>query len=357
LSTQIRATAETAVERRAAPPDVRLIGLRKSYGEVVAVAGIDLEIAGGEFFTMLGPSGSGKTTTLRLIAGFERPDGGRVELGGVDVTGRPPYSRDVNTVFQDYALFPHMTVAENVGYGLKVKGIRKGQREGQVREVLRMVRLDGYGGRRTEQLSGGQRQRVALARAIVNAPRVLLLDEPLGALDLKLRQQMQVELKLMQQQLGFTFVYVTHDQEEALTMSDRLAVFNAGRIEQVGSPAEIYEHPVTEFVAGFVGVSNVVERDGRRFTIRPEKIRMLDEGEPGASGMQSERGNVRDVVYVGMVTRYVVELDRGGELTVVRQNLETSSQEALEQRGRRVRLEWRPEHTYTIEPDRKETQE
>jgi len=329
-------------------PDVRLVGLRKSYGDVAAVDGVDLEIAPGEFFTLLGPSGSGKTTTLRLIAGFERPDGGRVDLHGRDVTAVAPYERDVNTVFQDYALFPHMTVAENVAYGLRVRGVPRRERRGRVDEVLRIVRLPGLGERKPIQLSGGQRQRVALARALVNSPRVLLLDEPLGALDLKLRQEMQIELKRIQREVsdvGMTFVYVTHDQEEALTMSDRLAVFNEGRIEQVGAPAEVYERPATEFVAGFIGVSNVLERDGRKFTVRPEKIRMTDDGE--GSG---EPGRIRDVVYVGMFTRYIVELDSGGALTVVRQNLETSSQEALESRGKRVRLEWRPEHTFEIQP-------
>jgi putative spermidine/putrescine transport system ATP-binding protein len=313
--------------------------VRRHYGDVRAVDGVDLEIAPGEFFTMLGPSGSGKTTTLRLIAGFEQPDEGRIELEGRDVTRVPPYLRDVNTVFQDYALFPHMTVAENVEYGLRVKGVPRRIRRSRVDEALKMVR-------KPLQLSGGQRQRVALARALVNSPSVLLLDEPLGALDLKLRQEMQIELKRIQREMsdvGMTFVYVTHDQEEALTMSDRLAVFNDGRIEQVGTPAEVYEHPMTEFVAGFVGVSNVLERDFRRITIRPEKIAMYDD-----DGRGGETGRIRDVVYVGMITRYIVELDSGGELVVVRQNLETSSQEALEARGRRVRLEWRPEHTYEI---------
>jgi putative spermidine/putrescine transport system ATP-binding protein len=328
--------------------DVRLDGVRKTYGDVVAVDRVDLEIEAGEFFTLLGPSGSGKTTTLRLIAGFERPDEGRVELSGVDVTGRAPYERDVNTVFQDYALFPHMSVADNVGYGLRVKGVARRERKARVDAALELVRLPKLGARRPVQLSGGQRQRIALARSLVNRPRVLLLDEPLGALDLKLRQEMQIELKRIQQDVGLTFVYVTHDQEEALTMSDRLAVFNEGRIEQTGTPAEVYERPATEFVAGFVGVSNVLERDGRRFTVRPEKIHMLAEGEVAERGDTVEPGRIRDVVYVGMFTRYVVELDSGGELTVVRQNLETSSQEALESKGRRVRLEWRPEHTYEI---------
>jgi len=334
--------------------DVRLDGVRKTYGEVVAVDRVDLEIQVGEFFTLLGPSGSGKTTTLRLIAGFERPDEGRIELSGVDVTGRAPYERDVNTVFQDYALFPHMSVADNVGYGLRVKGVPRRERRERVEAALEMVRLPKLGGRRPIQLSGGQRQRIALARSLVNRPRVLLLDEPLGALDLKLRQEMQIELKRIQQDVGLTFVYVTHDQEEALTMSDRLAVFNDGRIEQIGAPAEVYERPATEFVAGFVGVSNVLERKGRRFTVRPEKIHMLGEDEVAQRGDTVEPGRIRDVVYVGMFTRYVVELDSGGELTVVRQNLETSSQEALESKGRRVRLEWRPEHTYEIESTPKE---
>ncbi|HEY6067119.1 MAG TPA: ABC transporter ATP-binding protein [Gaiellaceae bacterium] len=333
--------------------DVRLVGVRKSYGDVVAVDGVDLEIATGEFFTLLGPSGSGKTTTLRLIAGFERPDAGRIELRGVDVSGKPPYERDVNTVFQDYALFPHMTVAENVGYGLRVKRVPRSERKRRVEEALNVVRLPGLGNRKPIQLSGGQRQRVALARSLVNRPQVLLLDEPLGALDLKLRQEMQVELKRIQRavsEVGITFVYVTHDQEEALTMSDRLAVFNNGRIEQVGAPAEVYERPTTEFVAGFVGVSNVLVRDGRRFTVRPEKIHMLDLDDNASTTDAVEPGRIKDVIYVGMFTRYIVELDSGGELTVVRQNLETSSQEALEHRGKRVHLEWRPEHTFEIEP-------
>ena len=348
MSTQARERAsEAPPATAAAPPDVRLIGLRKTYGDVVAVAHAEFEIAPGEFFTMLGPSGSGKTTTLRLIAGFERPDEGRIELGGVDVTRRPPFTRDVNTVFQDYALFPHMSVAENVGYGLRVRRVPRKIRRDRVEEALNMVRLGGYGDRRPVQLSGGQRQRVALARSIVNRPRVLLLDEPLGALDLKLRQEMQLFLKSLQTDLEITFLYVTHDQEEALTMSDRIAVFNAGRIEQIGTPADVYERPATEFVAGFIGVSNILERGGRTFTVRPEKIQMLQDGESGESG---ERGRIREVVYVGMFTRYIVELDSGGELSVVEQNLETSSQEALESKGRRVRLEWRPEHTFEIEP-------
>src|SRR5438876_1080996 len=252
----------------AAASAINVTGLRKRYGDVTALADVDLVVREGEFFTLLGPSGSGKTTTLRLIAGFERPDAGRIELHGRDVTGRAPYERDVNTVFQDYALFPHMTVGENVGYGLRVRGVARRERRRRVEEILGIVRLPGLADRKPIQLSGGQRQRVALARALVNSPRVLLLDEPLGALDLKLRQEMQIELQRIQREVGeaITFVYVTHDQEEALTMSDRLAVFSEGRIEQIGTPAEVYEHPQTEFVAGFVGVSNVLERAGRRFT-------------------------------------------------------------------------------------------
>jgi putative spermidine/putrescine transport system ATP-binding protein len=340
LATQAPLRAE--VDAPAAAAAVRLTGIRRAFGDVVAVDGVDLEIATGEFFTMLGPSGSGKTTTLRVIAGFERPDAGHVELSGVDVTRTAPSERDVNTVFQDYALFPHMTVLDNVEYGLRVRGMRRSERRAKADEVLERVRLPHVGGRRPAELSGGQRQRVALARAIVNSPSVLLLDEPLGALDLKLRQEMQVFLKELQRELGITFVYVTHDQEEALTMSDRLAVFNNGRIEQIGTPADVYEHPETEFVAGFVGVSNVLVREGRRFTIRPEKIAMTGDGGSG------EPGVVREVIYLGMVTRYIVDLDAGGSLVVVQQNLETSSQQALEAQGRRVRLSWRPEHTYEI---------
>ena len=328
-------------------PDIRLRGLVKRYGGQVAVDGVDLDVRRGEFFTLLGPSGSGKTTTLRMIAGFERPDEGTVELGGEEVSGRPPFERDVNTVFQDYALFPHLSVADNIAYGLRIRKVPKPERRTRVDEALEMVRLPKLGARKPSQLSGGQRQRVALARAIVNRPRVLLLDEPLGALDLKLRQEMQVELKRIQQEVGITFVYVTHDQEEALTMSDRLAVFNEGRIEQVGGPAEVYEHPASEFIAGFVGVSNVLERGGRRFTIRPEKVRILDAG-GSPNGLHTEPGVVRDVAYAGMVTRYLVDLEGGGELHVVKQNLEETSAQALEQRGRRVTVGWSDGQTYTI---------
>ena len=332
---------------------VGLTEIRKTYGDVVAVERLSLEVRAGEFFTLLGPSGSGKTTTLRVIAGFELADSGRVELHGVDVTTSPPYERPVNTVFQDYALFPHMSVSENVAYGLRVKGIGKRERSERAGEALHMVRLPDIADRRPIQLSGGQRQRVALARALVNRPRVLLLDEPLGALDLKLRQEMQLELKSIQRELSerITFVYVTHDQDEALTMSDRIAVFSHGRVEQVGTPGEVYEHPVNEFVAGFVGTSNIVVRDGRRYTVRPEKIRMLGEQE---SDSAAAAGIVRDVAYLGSVTRYVVELDEGQMLVVLRQNLDMSAAKALQQRGRRVRLAWRWEDASELDTNQEE---
>jgi putative spermidine/putrescine transport system ATP-binding protein len=327
--------------------DVRLVGVSKRYGEVAAVHDLDLEVKRGEFFTLLGPSGSGKTTTLRMIAGFEEPDNGRVELAGRDVTGLPPYDRSVNTVFQDYALFPHMSVGENVAYGLRVKGVGKEERRQRASEALATVRLGGYEARKPNQLSGGQQQRVALARAIVNKPRVLLLDEPLGALDLKLREQMQVELKAIQGQVGITFIYVTHDQEEALTMSDRIAVFNDGGVEQIGPPTDIYERPENAFVAGFVGVSNLLERDGQRFTVRPEKISIIENG-AGPKGLHVEEGTIKDVSYAGMITRYLVDLEAGGELQIVRQNLETSSAEVQAERGRKVKIGWRADQTVAV---------
>jgi putative spermidine/putrescine transport system ATP-binding protein len=349
-------SASTSARARALDAAVRLEGVRKVFGETEAVAGIDLEIADGEFFSMLGPSGSGKTTTLRMIAGFEQPSSGRILLHGHDVTGVPPFDRDVNTVFQDYALFPHMNVAANVAYGLMVRRVDRAERERRVTDALRMVRLAGFGSRKPSQLSGGQRQRVALARALVNRPRVLLLDEPLGALDLKLREEMQIELKAIQQQVGITFIYVTHDQEEALTMSDRLAVFSDGRIEQVGSPADVYEQPATPFVAGFVGTSNLLRGEVARavigaegtFTVRPEKIRMADTGAPMADDEIAANGVIRDVIYLGSDTRYVVALEAGGELVVTQQNLETSSMEVLAARGRAVRLVWKRRHVLAL---------
>ncbi len=344
--------ATTSDEEYGAAPgaedvDVRLVGVSKHYGEVTAVESLDLEVKRGEFFTFLGPSGSGKTTTLRMIAGFEEPDTGRVELGGKDVTGLPPYDRSVNTVFQDYALFPHMSVGENVAYGLRVKGVDKAERRKRASEALATVQLGGYETRKPNQLSGGQQQRVALARAIINEPRVLLLDEPLGALDLKLREQMQIELKAIQGQVGITFIYVTHDQEEALTMSDRIAVFNEGRVEQIGPPTEIYERPDNAFVAGFVGVSNLLERDGERFTVRPEKIFIVENGQ-APKGLHVEEGTIKDVSYAGMITRYLVDLEAGGELQIVRQNLETTSAEVQAERGRKVKIGWRADQTVAV---------
>jgi len=327
---------------------VRFSNVSRHFGEVKAVDAVSLELFDGEFFSMLGPSGSGKTTCLRLIAGFEQPTGGVIELHGRNVVGIPPYERDVNTVFQDYALFPHMTVGDNVGYGLMIKRVPKKERQERVRDMLELVQLPGLGDRKPSQLSGGQRQRVALARALINHPGVLLLDEPLGALDLKLRQQMQIELKSLQQRLGITFVYVTHDQEEALTMSDRLAVFNQGKIEQLGTPAEVYERPQTEFVAGFVGISNIIRGaaaqkitgSGGAFSIRPEKIRICSPETPNTPELFSEEGVIRDVIYLGMHTRYLVELKDGGDLTVVEQNLQSTSMDVLAAKGRRVKLMW-----------------
>ncbi|HNK63134.1 MAG TPA: ABC transporter ATP-binding protein [Anaerolineales bacterium] len=324
----------------------------RHFGEVRAVDNVELEINDGEFFSMLGPSGSGKTTCLRMIAGFDRPTSGQIILYGQDVSNLPPYERPVNTVFQDYALFPHMTIEENIGYGLMIKGIAKDERAQRVEEMLKLVRLPGYGQRKPSQLSGGQRQRVALARALINHPKVLLLDEPLGALDLKLRQQMQVELKNIQREVGITFIFVTHDQEEALTMSDRIAVFNEGKIEQVGSPADVYEHPSTPFVAGFVGTSNLVSGEvaqritgsSKRFSVRPEKIHLAKSNEQAASDMFVANGSVRDVVYLGLYTRYLVELEGGGDLVVVEQNLKTTSMDVTGVKGQKVQLFWKKDH-------------
>ena len=345
---------------------IRLRDLHKSFGPLAAVAGVDLDIHHGEFFSLLGPSGSGKTTTLRLIAGFEEPTGGTVELAGQDVTGLAPFERDVHTVFQDYALFPHMTVEQNVAYGLKVRKVPKAERAERTRQALTSVRLEGHGKRRPAQLSGGQRQRVALARALVNRPAVLLLDEPLGALDLQLRAQMQVELKELQREIGITFVFVTHDQGEALSMSDRIAVFNGGRIEQVGAPAEVYERPATEFVAGFVGVSNLLTGEAAlritgepgTYSIRPEKIRLHGPaGDPGRPGRPADRGSgehrtaagtVVDVVYLGHATRHLVDLDVGGRLAVLRQNDDPVAAEVEAPPGARVLLSWHRSHTFPL---------
>ena len=293
---------------------VSIKGLSRSFGDVRAVAGVDLDIYEGEFITLLGPSGSGKTTVLRMIAGFEKPDSGTIDLAGKDVSQLPPYERDVNTVFQDYALFPHMNVISNIEYGLKVKGVAKEECSARALEALKQVRLEGYGERKPSQLSGGQRQRVALARALVNRPSVLLLDEPLGALDLKLREQMQIELKELQREVGITFIFVTHDQEEALTMSDRIAVFNNGKIEQLGTPREIYENPVSSFVSEFVGQTNKIVMDGTRINIRPESVSV---SKSEASGNRSLQGNLRDVIFVGAITRYLVDTNCGPVISVV----------------------------------------
>ncbi|MEN3356421.1 MAG: putative spermidine/putrescine transport system ATP-binding protein [Mycobacteriales bacterium] len=323
---------------------------------VTAVDGVDLDVRDGEFFAMLGPSGSGKTTVLRLIAGFEQPTSGQILLGGADVSRLAPFQRDVNTVFQDYALFPHLSVHENIAYGLKVKGVGRVERRARATEALATVRLDGYGPRRPSQLSGGERQRVALARALVNRPRVLLLDEPLGALDLRLREQMQVELKAIQREVGITFLFVTHDQGEALTMSDRIAVFNRGRIEQVGRPPEIYEQPATAFVAGFVGTANLLS--GRvaqevlgsagLFSVRPERIRLVTPPATPDTDV-TVAGTLADAVYAGPETRYTVTLDAGGQMVVARPNV-GGGPHGEPKAGDRVLLGWRREHVSHI-PD------
>ena len=325
---------------------ILLRGITKRFGSHEAVSDVDLEVFRGEFFTMLGPSGSGKTTLLRLIAGFEVPDAGTISLRGVDVTGLPPYQRGVNTVFQDYALFPHFDVARNVAYGLRVRRVKRDEIDERVRAALEMVQMTEFAARRPAQLSGGQRQRVALARAIINEPQVLLLDEPLGALDLKLRQEMQVELKRIQRQIGITFIYVTHDQEEALTMSDRLAVFRSGRIEQIGPPSDVYERPATEFVASFVGTSNVIETPSGRAVLRPEKIE-ISSG-PLGDGRASASGSVVDVAYLGMVTRYSVRLDDGDTMTVARQNSSGGAEKNSLAPNSRVVLSWDPDDAFPL---------
>jgi putative spermidine/putrescine transport system ATP-binding protein len=340
-------------------------GLTKHFGDVHAVDDLDLEIRDGEFFSMLGPSGSGKTTVLRLLAGFERPTSGRILLGDTDVTDLPPHLRDVNTVFQDYAIFPHMNVMANVEYGLRVKRVERKERRRRAEEALAGVRLEGYAERKPHQLSGGQRQRVALARALVNWPKVLLLDEPLGALDLKLRREMQLELKLLQRELGITFVFVTHDQEEALSMSDRVAVFNEGRVEQVATPVELYERPASSFVAGFVGTSNriggpaaraVIGMDGD-YAVRPEKLRLTAPGSAPASDEVAAAGVVREVVYLGPSTHTIVELEAGPRLTVSRPNSGSSASGSLEASGARVCVVWNRDSQISLSGPHQETQE
>jgi putative spermidine/putrescine transport system ATP-binding protein len=347
--------AESLVESPSASvtgvPQIRLRGLHKVFGPIVAVDGIDLDIADGEFFAVLGPSGSGKTTVLRMIAGFETPTAGTIELAGVDATRVPPFRRDVNTVFQDYALFPHMSVADNVAYGLRVRRVAKPERMRRVAEALEMVRLPDLGSRRPAELSGGQRQRIALARALINRPRVLLLDEPLGALDLKLREQMQIELKAIQRDVGITFVFVTHDQDEALTLCDRLAVMHDGRLEQVGAPEDVYERPATRFVAEFVGTSNVISGNAARrllgspqaVSVRPEKIAVRPRGGSrpagdGAAGAVSVDGVVREVVYAGPATRVVVDVEPDLTLAALILNVEAGA--ARFTRGQSVTLTW-----------------
>jgi putative spermidine/putrescine transport system ATP-binding protein len=328
---------------------LRINGLRKTFKGTVAVEHVDLDIRRGEFFTMLGPSGSGKTTTLRLIAGFERPTNGTIMLEGKDVATLAPFERNVNTVFQDYALFPHMTVAENVAYGLKAKRVAKEECRSRVEEALRMVQLSSLGERSPAQLSGGQRQRVGLARAIINRPGLLLLDEPLGALDLKLRQDMQIELKHIQETVGITFLYVTHDQEEALSMSDRIAVFNNGRIEQVGSPREIYDRPASEFVARFVGTSSIVERDGRRLVLRPEKVRVaLSANGFRDAGWHIESGRLAESVYVGLFTRHIITLDGGETVVSVEPNSDGSDGGLKAVRGQPVTVAWKSDSVFSL---------
>ncbi|HEX3297697.1 MAG TPA: ABC transporter ATP-binding protein [Nocardioides sp.] len=344
---------------------VTAVGLSKHFGDVRAVDDLNIEIADGEFFSMLGPSGSGKTTVLRMVAGFEHPTKGSVLLGEQDVTALPAHRRDVNTVFQDYAIFPHMDVLANVEYGLRVKKVDRRERRRRAEEALAAVRLEGYGKRRPTQLSGGQRQRVALARALVNRPKVLLLDEPLGALDLKLRREMQLELKQIQRDVGITFVFVTHDQEEALSMSDRVAVFREGRVEQVASPIELYERPASAFVAGFVGTSNRIGGDVARrllgtpgeYAVRPERLRVVTSGEPVESGEVALPGTVREVVYLGPITHAIVELDAGPSLTVSRPNTGSASDPPLAASDRPVAVALHRDSLIALSEVTEETEE
>jgi putative spermidine/putrescine transport system ATP-binding protein len=334
---------------------VRFEKVSRHFGDVKAVDEVGLEIGDGEFFSMLGPSGSGKTTCLRMIAGFDRPTYGHIFLYGQDVSNLPPYERDINTVFQDYALFPHMNVGDNIAYGLMIKRVPKTERMKRMEEMLDLVQLTGFAERKPSQLSGGQRQRVALARALINHPKVLLLDEPLGALDLKLRQQMQVELKAIQKRVGITFIFVTHDQEEAITMSDRIAVFSQGRIEQVGTPSDIYERPASAFVAGFVGTSNLVSGEVAKrltgseqtFSVRPEKIHIEFGDGKSEKDMISLEGAVRDVIYLGLYTRYLVEAE-GVDFVVIEQNLKSTSMDVLSAKGQKVRLSWHKDHVSRV---------
>jgi spermidine/putrescine transport system ATP-binding protein len=359
--------------------DVRLVDVTKRFGpDVVAVDHINLEVQDGEFFSLLGPSGCGKTTTLRMIGGFEEPTSGLIELQGQDVTWLPPYRRNVNTVFQNYALFPHLSIYENVAFGLRRRKVADAEVQRRVAEMLELVELPGYEKRRPGQISGGQAQRVALARALINRPAVLLLDEPLGALDLKLRKQMQVELKRIQQEVGITFIYVTHDQEEAMTMSDRIAVMNGGHYEQLGTPEELYERPTTRFVAGFLGVSNMLQgerlgedgafaivqvvggsrvrvprdrmngRPDPEIGVRPEKIRMLPEGAAAPEGLNRLEGRVVDASYMGVSTQYIVRVADQADLTVYEQNVERTVEGSLHRPGETVTLAWTPEHTFVI---------
>jgi len=359
--------------------DVRLDRVTKRFGEVTAVDDLVLGIDRGEFFSLLGPSGCGKTTSLRMIGGFEEPTAGTIYLGGNDVTGLPPYRRDVNTVFQSYALFPHLTVSDNVAFGLRRKRVDGGEVDRRVKEALTLVDLPGFEKRKPSQLSGGQQQRVALARALVNRPRLLLLDEPLGALDLKLRKQMQLELKRIQNEVGITFLYVTHDQEEAMTMSNRLAVMRHGRIEQIGAPEDVYERPATEFVAGFLGASNLLDGEVKervdgtahvlvpggsvlavpadaddavpgaivKVGVRPEKIRLEADGGDPPPGMNTVAGTLRVTTYMGVSHQYTVDGPDGKTITVYSQNLGGAW---VPERGERVRLVWRPDHTFVVRP-------
>lgn len=345
--THLLTTATTAVSVKR---------VTKQFGDFTAVKDLDIEIRDGEFFSMLGPSGSGKTTVLRMIAGFEPVTSGTIELHGTDVTSDAPFDREVNTVFQDYALFPHLTIAENVAYGLKVRKIPKIERDRLVQESLEQVQLAQVANRRPSQLSGGQRQRIALARALILRPRVLLLDEPLGALDKQLREQMQVELKQIQREVGITFIFVTHDQEEALTLSDRVAVFNNGKIEQVGSPREVYEFPQTEFVAQFLGTTNLLPADVSNdllgeacvHSVRPERVQLADPTAPVEAGSVSLAGTIAEAVYAGPNTKYLIDTDRGVRIIAEKHNSHTPSTSASAQRGDRVNASFRFDHATPI---------